>query len=101
MFHPGDYVIFRADKHSPHPGPRARDVRPERFGEGYTYVVDKFWVVKQADGSQIVALTRTGKLHELDASDPRLQRARWWQKLLYRSKFPKWPDEGAKQTMGT
>jgi hypothetical protein len=72
-----------------------RDVRPESKGEGYTYVVDKFWIVKQIAGNQIIALTRTGKLHELDASDPRLHRASWWQKLIYKSMFPKRPEESA------
>jgi hypothetical protein len=89
MFRPGDPVIYRATKHSAHPGPRAQEVTAETYGEGYSYVVDKFWVVAETrpDG-QVVLKTRRGKTHRLSADDPRLRPARWWERLWFRDRFP-------------
>ncbi|MDF1551579.1 MAG: hypothetical protein P1P84_00890 [Deferrisomatales bacterium] len=88
-FKPTDAVIYRRTKHSPHPGPRATDVHPAPRGETYTYHVDKFWVVTgvQSDGT-ILVRTRRGKQYELAADDPALRKARWWERLLYRGRFP-------------
>ena len=87
--HRGDWVIFSAPKHSAHPGPRAKDIRPERSGEGYLYVVDKFWVVSEVRDHQVVLKTRRGKTHVMDADDPHLHLASWWQRLVCRGRFPK------------
>ena len=94
--HPGDWVIFSAPKHGVHPGPRAKDIRPERSGEGYLYVVDKFWVVSEARGNQVVLKTRRGKAHVVDANDPNLRLASWWERLIGRRRFPK-PQSSAEQ----
>lgn len=92
----GDSVIFRVTKRSGHPGPRAAQVSPEPRGEDYLYEVDKFWVVFECrtDGS-IVLLTRRGKQHVIQADNPRLRLARWWERLLYRKRFPR-VDEAAR-----
>lgn len=89
VFHPGDPVVYRATKHSAHPGPRAQEVTAEKCGEGYSYVVDKFWVVAETrpDG-QVVLQTRRGKIHQLSADDPRLRPARWWERFWFRGRFP-------------
>lgn len=88
-YRPGDAVVFRMQKRSTHPGPRAADVRPDRFGDQYSYMVDKFWVIDRVlDDGRLVARTRRGKTHTLHPADPRLHRARWWDKLRYGSRFP-------------
>jgi hypothetical protein len=94
--HPGDWVIFSAPKHGVHPGPRAKDIRPERSGEGYLYVVDKFWVVSAANDTQVVLKTRRGKVHVVDRDDPHLRLASWWERLIGRRRFPR-PDAPAAQ----
>ena len=87
-FRSGDRVIYTAVKHSTHPGPRAKDVRPERAGDGYLYSVDKFWLVARVRGTQLDLITRRGKTRTVDADDPRLHAAAWWERLLYKARFP-------------
>ena len=87
--HAGDPVIYTATKHGTHPGRRAREIRPEPQGEAYVYAVDKFWTVTDTRGRQIVLTTRRGKVHLVDADDPHLRRPSWWQRLIYRNRFPK------------
>lgn len=85
----GEKVICSVSKRSAHPGPRAHHVRPEISGEGYHYQVDKFWTVREVRQSQLVLLTRRGKLHVVDGNDPSIHRARWWERLIYWGRFPK------------
>ncbi len=89
MYHTGDRVIYVAEKHSGHPGPRAEAIQPETHGEGYWYQVKKFWTVLEVlpDG-RLKILTRRGKQRQVAPDDPRLRPARWWEKLLYGSRFP-------------
>lgn len=84
----GDWVIYRKTKHSEHPGPRARNVKPTPRGDLYAYTVDKFWVVAEVlqDG-RLRLRTRLGKEHLVDADDPQLHRARWWERLVYKQRF--------------
>jgi hypothetical protein len=87
---PGDQVIYRKPKHSTHPGRRADNVRPAPHGEDYSYHVDKFWVVARVEPDEaVVVRTRRGKEHVVSAHDPHLRRARWWERLLYRRRFPR------------
>jgi hypothetical protein len=92
MYKPGDRIVYLSSKHSSHPTPRAVEVRPEPAGEFYSYEVLKFWVVAavQPDGS-LVAVTRRGKSRVIHGDDPALRRARWWERLFFRSRFPTWP----------
>jgi hypothetical protein len=89
QFKPGDLVIYRKPKRSTRPGPRAEDVHPAPYGEDYFYRVDKFWVVVavRSDG-KVVARTRQGKEHVLAPDDPLLRKARWWERILWKSRFP-------------
>ncbi|MBI1337669.1 MAG: hypothetical protein GC164_11990 [Phycisphaera sp.] len=88
-YQPGDPVIYRALKHSAHPGPRATEIEPEPMGEGYSYAVDKFWVVERIDEQgQLVLRTRRGKLHILPPDHPQVRRPNLWQRYLYRDRFP-------------
>lgn len=90
MYKTGDYVIFRVSKCTAHPGPRAREVFPAPHGELYTYDVDKFWVVVgTAGGDEVVLQTRRGKQHRVKVDTPRLRHASWWERILYRSRFPR------------
>ncbi len=85
----GDHVVYRKQKRSVHPTPRARDVMPSRGGDEYLYRVDKYWTVSRVlDGDAIEAVTRRGKTHRLSARDPRLVRAGWFAELLHGREFP-------------
>jgi hypothetical protein len=86
---PGDWVIYRKRKYSVHPTPHARFVMPASNGDEYSYEVDKFWIVVDVQPDhQIVACTRRGKRVTVNAQDPALWRARWWERLLFRNRFP-------------
>jgi hypothetical protein len=87
-YRPGDWVVYRKHKHSASPGPRAKYVAPEPKGEEYSYCVDKFWVVMTVEGTRVVLATRRGKHHVVDAQDLNLRQARWWERLLFRDRFP-------------
>ena len=88
MFRPNQPVVYVAVKRSVHPGPRARDIIPESQGEGYRYQVDKFWLVEEVNGQTLKLRTRTGKTHDVDADDPSVRPASWWERVFYRSRFP-------------
>lgn len=84
----GDWVVYRKQKHSASPGPRAKEVAASPRGETYAYVVDKYWVVKRRlDDNQVVLVTRTGKQHTVLMNDPNLRPARWWERWLYQERF--------------
>ncbi len=85
----GDSVIFRIIKCSNHPGPRAARISPEPKGEQYQYEVDKYWTVAEIrENGEIVLQTRRGKRHTVHADNPRLRRAGFLERLLYRHRFP-------------
>lgn len=89
IFQPGNLVIYRMRKRSPRPGPRAMAISPELHGEAYSYEVEKYWVVADSlDDGTIMLQTRRGKRHRVAAVDPNLRRASWWERLLYRRRFP-------------
>ncbi|GAB5405321.1 MAG: hypothetical protein Aurels2KO_35520 [Aureliella sp.] len=85
----GSNVVFSKSKSSVSPGPRAIEITPEGKGDGYQYVVEKFWTVKAShDDGTLTLVTRRGKEHRIPADHPQLRPARWWERLLYRSRFP-------------
>jgi hypothetical protein len=93
-FRPGDVVVYRRQKSSTVPGSRARDVRPATSGDTYSYVVDKFWrVIDVLPDDTVVAWTRKRKRHTIAAGDPNLRHVRWWERLLFRHRFPPRPTE--------
>ena len=88
-FRLGDSVIYTKQKYSVRPGPHAKRIYPTPFGDYYFYQVDKFWtVISVRTDRQIVVRTRRGKEHTLNAADPALRRATWWERLLFRRRFP-------------
>jgi hypothetical protein len=89
MFRRGAPVVYRLTKSSIKPGPRAQRVDPAPRGDSYSYLVEKYWVVRDVlpDGRLLLA-TRRGKEHTIDSDDPNLRHARWWERIVYRSRFP-------------
>jgi hypothetical protein len=89
-YKPGDWIVYTKQKVSPAPGKRAQEVTPAAKGDTYSYVVDKFWVVANTlDNGKLLIKTRRGKVHEVDCQDPMLRKASWWEKILYKSRFPR------------
>lgn len=94
MFKAGSPVIYCKAKYSGQPGPRARKVSPSRYGDTYSYCVEKLWLVlKYESPDKIVVKTRRGKILELDANDPNLRPASLLDRLRYAGRFPRLGDE--------
>ena len=90
MFKTGSPVIYCKTKYSRHPGPRAKEVSPSRYGDSYSYCVEKLWLVlKYKSPDKILVKTRRGKQLELDANDPNLRPANLIDRLRYRGRFPR------------
>ncbi|TWT55409.1 hypothetical protein KOR42_27950 [Thalassoglobus neptunius] len=84
----GDWVIYRKQKRSTSPGPRAEAIHPDEHGEKYTYLVEKYWVVEDiVDGEQLKLVTKRGKRHEVPVTDPRLREPKWWEKWILAKRF--------------
>jgi hypothetical protein len=64
-------------------------ITPASNGDGYSYCVDKFWLVASVfpDGT-LLAKTRRGKLHRLNPTDPNLRHARLIESIFDRGRFP-------------
>lgn len=88
VYQSGDYVVYHKHKFSAHPGPKARDISPAPYGEDYSFFVDKFWRVVAVAPGEVTVRTRRGKIHTLSTDNPALRRARWWERLLFRHRFP-------------
>jgi hypothetical protein len=87
---PGDFVIYSMTKSSVHPGAHAKDVYPAPHGDLYSYYVPKYWtVIAVGPDPRVTVCTRRGKQRTVDADDPALRRARWWEGLLFRRRFPR------------
>ncbi|MCX5660289.1 MAG: hypothetical protein NTW19_11285 [Planctomycetota bacterium] len=89
FFQQGEKVVYRVSKWSPHPGRRAIHVFPSAQGDVYTYEVEKYWTVaeRMPDG-MLRVVTRRGKEHLIDPADERLRRAKLWERLFLRDRFP-------------
>jgi hypothetical protein len=88
-FRAGDRVIYRKTKCSVRPSPHAKMITPAANGDAYSYEVDKFWIVTAVQPDRkVVVCTRRGKQLTLDPDDPALRRAHWWERFLFRSRFP-------------
>jgi len=84
-----DRIVYHKTKNSLHPGQNARLIAPATNGDGYSYCVDKYWVVVSVfpDGT-LLAKTRRGKHHRLKPDDPSLRHATILEAFLNRSRFP-------------
>ena len=88
-FRVDDRIVYHKTKNSVHPGQNARLIAPATNGDGYSYCVDKFWIVASVfpDGT-LLAKTRRGKLHRLNPSDPNLRHATFLEAFFGGSRFP-------------
>lgn len=92
-FNTGDWVIYRKQKTSNSPGPRAKEVRASSGGESYHYMVDKFWIVEEVLDDGLKLRTRRGKRNKIPWNDPRLRTPSWWERLVYRGRFQEVEDD--------
>ena len=89
VFKVGVPVVYCKTKYSKHPGPRARHVSPSRYGDAYSYCVEKLWLVADIPSpGKLVVVTRRGKRLVLDATDPNLRPANLFDRLRYWGRFP-------------
>lgn len=88
-FRVDDRIVYRKTKNSVRPGQNARLIAPATNGDGYSYCIDKFWVVASVfpDGT-LLAKTRRGKLHRLSADDPNLRHATFLEAFFDGFRFP-------------
>ncbi len=90
VFKSGSLVIYCKTKYSTHPGRRAKNVSPSRYGDAYSYCVEKLWRVEKCKAEdRIVVVTRKGKRRELDINDPNLRPATLLDLIRYWGRFPK------------
>lgn len=83
-----DWIIYRKQKRSDSPGPRAKSVYPDENGDKYTYIVEKYWVVKEVkDDGSLLLVTHRGKQHNVPANDPRLRAPSWWERVFLANRF--------------
>jgi hypothetical protein len=86
---PGDFLIYRKPKVSPHPGPRARNVQASEKGDDYYYEVEKYWTLADVrEDGKLIAVTRTGKQVQLQPEDEHLRKAGILDRVLHRNRFP-------------
>ena len=88
----GQPVVYRRFKYSASPGARADNVMPESHGEGYSYEVDKYWVIQEVRDGSLLLRTRRGKAHEVALGDPRLRRATLIERMFKSQRFPRLDD---------
>lgn len=88
-FQVDDRIVYRKTKNSVRPGQNARLIAPATNGDGYSYCVDKFWVVASVlpDGT-LLARTRRGKIHRLNSGDPNLRHATFLETFFDGVRFP-------------
>lgn len=85
----GDPVIYRKQKFSRCPSRNAVAIDPTPGGDDYSYCIDKYWrVIAVLPDDTVRICTRRGKEHTVSVSDPALRPAHWWERLLYRRRFP-------------
>jgi len=72
-FRAGEVVVYAKDKFSQKPGARARDVDPAPRGDFYRYTVDKYWIVAEVHGEELILVTPGGKAHRVARDDRHLR----------------------------
>lgn len=87
-FKVNDWVICTREKYGLSPGKRAKNISPAPHGDLYSYEVDKYWIVREVNDQNLVLETRTGKQHVVSLNDRRIRVASWWERWLYRNRFP-------------
>ena len=85
---PGDPVVYQKTKFGTRPGRRAQATEPSHGGDGYSYVIDKYWRVKSIQDAELTLVTRTGKIHQIPINDPNLRPANLMERIFLRNRFP-------------
>ena len=71
------------------PNPDVRRIKPVPNGDGLIHTVDKFWtVLAPHEDDMLSVVTGGGSTHIIDAADPNLRHANWWEWLFLRWRFP-------------
>lgn len=84
----GDWVVYRKQKRSTSPGPRAESTYADANGDEYTYIVEKYWVVEEIlESGELQLITRRGKRHVVSPDDPRLRKPGLLQKWSLAQRF--------------
>ncbi len=85
----GAMIVFRKFKRGTAPSPRAINLRPAPHGDDYGYEIEKYWrVTAVLSNGQLEVITRRGKRHTVDADDPRLRPANFFERWFLNSRFP-------------
>ncbi|MEM6690922.1 MAG: hypothetical protein AAF664_15930 [Planctomycetota bacterium] len=87
QFQAGDLVVYRKQKSSNSPGPRAQNVHASSGGEGYRYTVDKYWIVQSVEDDSLTLRTRRGKVNRVSLDDPGVRPPRLWERWIHRDRF--------------
>jgi hypothetical protein len=100
-FRIGDCVVLREERRDTHPSRGARDVRPEPYGEGYRYVLEEYWRISEQHAGRLLLRAQWGETRLAEANDPHLHVVSWWERLIYRHRFPKPEISSAHHTLPT
>jgi hypothetical protein len=85
----GAMIVFRKSKRGTAPSPRAINLRPAPHGDDYGYEIEKYWrVTAVLPSGQLEVVTRRGKRHTVEANDPRLRPANFFERWFLASRFP-------------
>jgi hypothetical protein len=85
----GMFVVYRSQRHSTSPEPNAKGVYATPHVDDYSYYVEEYARVAAVlpDGKLLIC-TKNGTQRTLQAEEPLLRRAGWWERLLFRKNFP-------------
>jgi hypothetical protein len=82
-FFRGDRVIYEEETRNP------GGTGSEAGGDSADIVQHFMTVRESSKKGTVVLVTQTGKMHVTLNTNPNLRRARWWERLLYRDRFPR------------
>jgi hypothetical protein len=88
-FSRGDCVIFDEVPQTASIESRSGGELDSATGEESAYIVQHYMTVRESSQKGTVVLqTKSGKMHVTLNTNPNLRRARWWERVLYRDRFP-------------
>ena len=89
----GDKVVYNKPKHSTHPSPNAKDLKPSELGEEYDYNIKKYWIVLTCTQNVVTICTPTQKILHFVPNDKNLRKASIWDRIFNRKEFPDFPTD--------
>ncbi|MEX0324965.1 MAG: hypothetical protein AB3N33_02630 [Puniceicoccaceae bacterium] len=80
-----DWIVYRRQETSNHPGPGAHDIHPSKRGDNYSYTTDELGQIVRinTDGSASVK-GPDGSVYHIGANDPHVRKASWLKRRLMR-----------------